>query len=105
MVEVASVTSTTANLMWSQSIPRQGMFLIDFWQTGQPSQTFIVDSNFLVPQQSTYNASVTLDAITSSTVIFTTCPLSEGGTVKSVAAGNENPDDGNEICVAALWIK
>ena len=103
------MTATAAHLMWSQSMPREGMFLVVFWQTGQPSQSVIVDSNFLVLQNlipgATYSVPVTLDAVTSSPVTFTMQPLCEGGIVKSTSTGDNDPDDGQETSVAASSIK
>ena len=109
LVKVTSVTATTAHLLWSQSMRREWMFLVAFWQTGQPPQSAFVDSNFLVLQHlvpdTTYNAYVTLEDATSSPVTFTTRPLPEAGTLKSIVAGDNDPDDGKETCVAASSIK
>ena len=37
-----------------------------------------------------------LQDATSSTVTFTTRPLPEGGTLKNIVPGDDDPDDGNE---------
>ena len=93
LLQVASVTATV-HLIWLLSIPRQGRFLVVFWQTGQLAQSVVVDSNFLLLKHiapgATYNASLTLDDVTSSTVTFTTRPLPEGGTLKKCIDAVDN---------------